>query len=134
MSVNLQALGARIAELTADAERLGGSARIVELSRHTGELLRALNAAEAEHVRAALADESFAFESGQAALASLRSALARIARRLGALAGIPQPLARELHEIALVADKAPMTSRSDLGIIRLSMDSRARGASIEARA
>lgn len=83
-------------------------------------LLCAFKTSEAQHVRVALADPSFAFEKAQERLGFLRRSFGETVRV--AIVGLDlllSPTERaELERVALVAESAPLTTADDLDIVR----------------
>lgn len=83
-------------------------------------LLCAFKTAEAQHVRVALADPSFAFSKAQDRLAFLRRSFGETVRV--AAVGLDPLLSSseraELERVALVAEVAPMTTADDVEVMR----------------
>lgn len=83
-------------------------------------LLCAFKTAEAQHVRVALADATFAFGKAQERLGFLRRSFGETVRV--AIVGLEQLLSpterAELERVALVAEAAPLTSCDDLEVMR----------------
>jgi hypothetical protein len=83
-------------------------------------LLCAFKTTEAQHVRVALADPSFAFTKAQERLGFLRRSFGETVRV--AVVGLEHLLSStelaELERVALVAEAAPMTTSDDLEVMR----------------
>ena len=103
---------AHLPEDTWEADRLLQEAR---------DLFRLFKTTEARHVALALSDPQFPFGIVQGELAALRSRFSLHIRKLAHARSYALSERRELLEVALLSEHAPLTSAEDLLAIRVAL-------------
>lgn len=113
------AIRARLPRLTRLPEDTWEADRLLQETR---DLFRLFKTTEARHTTLALTDPHFPFDTVQGELAALRGMFSSHVRELAS--SYADGERRELLEVALLSEQAPLTSAEDLRAIRVARNER----------